>query len=187
MANLRDPNIQFWSPRHVLLKLHEDLLSIDQIIYETSEEPLTTVEICVLASEDHRFFRHKGVDLRSLLREMVRSLSGRRARGASTIEMQLVRTITSRYDRTFRRKMREILLSLIIQLRYSKINMLRAYLRVAFFGSRLNGIEAASQKVFSSSSNNLDIDQATKIASMLIYPLPLESVWKIMDECFCAA
>ena len=95
-------------------------------------------------------------------------------RGASTIEMQFVRTVSSKYDKTVSRKVRECLLAVIIQFRYSKSQILRAYLGVAYFGTLLTGAEDASRKIFGVSTDSLDLHQSAKLAATLIYPRPFE-------------
>lgn len=135
------------SLRPSMLGMHEDLLKIDVIVSEGTSWPLSTVEKCIIVSEDHRFFKHIGVDWIGFTREFLRLLQGKRVRGASTIEMQLIRTVSRRYERSIRRKLREIFLSISLQFRYSKLEILRAYLDIAFFGTNLNGIWKSSQKV----------------------------------------
>lgn len=93
--------------------------------------------------------------------------------GASTIDMQFVRTATDYRRKTLRRKLYEMLLAWIIQYRYNKFEILRSYLACAYFGSHLYGIERASQKIFDTSSYKLTFDQSAELAAMLVYPCPL--------------
>src|SRR6266478_7464058 len=81
---------------------------------------------------------------------------------------------TGYYDRSIRRKAYEMLLAWLIQHKYSKIEILRYYLRIAFFGSHLYGVERASQRVFSKWQFDLTLEEAADIASMLVYPRPRE-------------
>ena len=134
---------------------------------------LSIVEIMVLISEDRRFFQHRGFDVRSMFRELLRLLTFRRHGGASTIDMQLVRTITGYRERTLRRKLYEIFLAWLIQFRFNKFEILRSYLDRAFYGSHLKGIRAASRKMFAKYPDALSIEEAAEIASMLVYPRPL--------------
>jgi len=127
----------------------------------------------VIALEDRRYFRHAGVDLASVVRELVKAISFRRHGGASTIDMQFVRTATGYKKRTFGRKAYEVLLALLIQYRYSKIVILRSYLNCAFFGSRLIGADRAARSVFGVRADDLNVEQAAFIAAMLVYPRPL--------------
>jgi membrane peptidoglycan carboxypeptidase len=68
----------------------------------------------LLTVEDRRFYQHGGVDLRATCRAILHGLAGGRWTGASTIEQQLVRTLTGRYQRTLRRKLGEMLLACLV-------------------------------------------------------------------------
>ena len=174
--NEQAPRLRPIGLRQGLLALHRDLLTIHRYArtwagYYPSE--LTNLEKLVLVLEDRRFMRHAGVDLVSVAREIGRALMFRRHGGASTIDMQFVRTATGYRRRSLSRKIYEMLLALLIQYRYSKIVILRSYLNRAFFGSRLIGADRASQTMFGTSSDELSLEQASEIAAMLVYPKPL--------------
>lgn len=169
------PKLYFPGIRKRLLALHADLFDIDdQIRRANTFYPfeITSLEKMVIVLEDRRFFRHFGVDTRSVIRELTRLLTGRRHGGASTIDMQLVRTVTGYKELKLRRKIYECLLATIIQRRYSKIQILRAYLDCAFFGSHLIGAIKASRVLFQASPANLSDEQASFIAAMLVCPRP---------------
>lgn len=136
-------------------------------------QPLTDFEKHVIVLEDRRFFHHKGIDAKSIVREMLKFITLRRAGGASTIEMQFIRTINNRRERTFYRKFREILLVWLLSFHVKKIALLRSYLSVAFFGSGLIGSRAASELVFGMLPEDLSDEQAAFLASLLVYPRPL--------------
>lgn len=161
-------------PRRFLLRLHYDLFQICRFArWDIDKDSgLSLVEKMVLISEDRRFFRHNGVDCIACAREATRLVTFRRHGGASTIDMQFVRTATGYYERTMGRKLYEIALAWLIQFKYSKIEILRFYLRRAFFGSHMYGVEAASRKVFSKSSDQLELSEAAFVAAMLVYPRP---------------
>lgn len=170
------PKLKFPSLRKYLIKIHADLLNIDERIdrYSAYGPPtLSTLETMVLLLEDRRFLEHRGVDIRASLREILKAATFRKHGGASTIDMQFVRTVTGYKERTLRRKLYEIFLSVFIQFRYSKITILRSYLACAFFGSHLKGANAASRKMFYKLSSDLSESEAAVIASLLVYPRPL--------------
>jgi membrane peptidoglycan carboxypeptidase len=125
-----------------------------------------------LILEDRRFFDHRGIDTKSAIREISRAITFRRHGGASTIDMQFVRTATGYRQKTIRRKLYEIFLVFIIQFRYSKVVILRSYLACAFFGSHLFGANRASQTLYGRDADNLTIDEAAELAAMLVYPRP---------------
>jgi membrane peptidoglycan carboxypeptidase len=174
MVLLRTDVSTFLSPRRILLKLHLDLFKIDRrMVYEYPPEPLNDFELYVLALEDRRFFQHRGVDFRSCVRELWRALTRRRFGGASTIDMQFVRTATGFRDRTIRRKLYEMLLAWLIQYRYTKFQILRSYLACAFYGSRIFGVERAARRIYGEDAAGITSDQAAELAAMLVYPKPL--------------
>lgn len=93
----------------------------------------------LILAEDHRNALHFGVDPVAIIRALkVRLTSGAR-QGASTVEQQLVRTLTQRYEKTPRRKIREQILAVMLSKHFSKDDLCSAYLSVAFYGSSLVG------------------------------------------------
>jgi transglycosylase-like protein len=107
--------------RYVLIRLHSDLFTIDERVpWWVPDEPLIPVEKMILMLEDRRFFWHFGFDCRSGIREFVRAIRLNRYGGASTIDMQFVRTATGFREKTIKRKLYEILLAMLIQFRYNK-------------------------------------------------------------------
>lgn len=161
------------SLRSSLLRLHDTIIRIQEAASTTSTNPrLTILEMAVVALEDRRFFRHQGYDWRSIAREVVKALTLRRYGGASTIDIQLFRTISNRYERTLRRKLREAIGARVIQRKCSKIQILRAYLDNAYFGTELIGRDSASLDLFNKLSDDLSFEEATFIAALLVYPKP---------------
>ena len=166
---------RYFSLRRILIQIHMDLFKVERRIrYDRWPEPLSDFEILVLILEDRRFFKHYGIDVKSLIREIVRALTLHRFGGASTIDMQFVRTATNYRQHTLRRKLYEMLLAWIIQYRYNKFEILRSYLACAFYGSHLIGIDTAAEEVFGVSQYELSFDQSAELAAMLVYPRPLE-------------
>lgn len=155
--------------------LREDARRIDLTMERHSLSgpfELTPFETSVLLLEDRRFFWHFGVDIISVIRELLRMIRGRRFGGASTIEMQFVRTITDRKERTVTRKIREMLLAIYVQSKYSKWNILRCYLDIAYFGTRLVGARQAARHMFDLSTDALPTAPGATIAAMLVAPRP---------------
>jgi membrane peptidoglycan carboxypeptidase len=156
-------------------RLRSDLSIIEKHVHRdpsVASPRLTPLEQMVIVLEDRRFFRHAGVDIRSVIREVYKKLSRRKHGGASTIDMQFVRTATNYRDRTFRRKTYESLLSTLIQFRYGKRVILRSYLACAYLGTGLNNANQAAQKIFAKAANRLDLEEAAFIAALLAYPRP---------------
>ncbi len=158
------------------VKLQNDLSRIHQFVTDPSDAipaALTALELMTIVLEDRRFFSHVGVDVRSVLRESVKVITFRKHGGASTIDMQFVRTATGYRAHTLRRKLYEAFLAMLIQFRYSKLQILRSYLACAFFGSGLIGANAAAQKVFRKNASHLGLEEASVVGAMLACPRPL--------------
>src|SRR3954447_23245686 len=102
----------------------------------------------VLALEDKRFYAHAGVDPIALARASFSVCRGRPKGGASTIDMQFVRTLTDRRERTLRRKLREIVFAVLVRRRFGATRVLEAYLTTAVTGTDLEGVEAVSAHLF---------------------------------------
>lgn len=135
--------------------------------------PLTLDEIppqlvnAVLAAEDDRFFAHHGVDYPGLLRATVRHLlSGDMAEGGSTITMQLTRGIFLTPEKTYRRKLAEIFLTLRIEQQFTKEEILTLYLNRIFLGQRAYGVGAAAEVYFGKTIDQLDLAELALIAGL---------------------
>lgn len=176
-----EPSRSLPSLRKPLIKLHRDLLVIEGFVRWNVFDPfLSDFEKIVLILEDRRFLSHGGVDIKACAREIFKCFLGRRHGGASTIDMQFVRTATGYRELTLRRKLYEILLSVLIQYRYSKIQILRSYLDCAFFGSGMIGIHRATNWMYEKAPVALDKNEAARLAAMLVYPRPLapDDIWE---------
>ncbi len=126
-----------------------------------------------IATEDKLFYEHKGIRVLSFLSAAIDSLQSGRARGASTITMQLVRNIPGLpvgKERTLLRKVREILFSLEMERAYTKDEILELYLNLIFLGRSANGVEAASQQYFGKSCRDLTIAESALLAGLTRAP-----------------
>lgn len=159
--------------RASLLGLHRTLFRVEEASWNcTIDPPLSHLEKMVIALEDRRFFYHSGVDWRSIAREVFKILQFRRCGGFSTIDMQLFRTASNRYERTLRRKVREMVGTWALQRKFSKIEILRSYLTIAYFGTGINGADAAANHLYGVNQDGLSEEESAFIASMLVYPKP---------------
>ena len=125
----------------------------------------------MVAVEDRRFRSHPGVDPIGMARAlMVRVSEGHWRQGGSTITQQLARNIFLTNDRTFARKIREGILALALEWRFSKDQILELYLNRVYFGGGAYGIDAASRRFFGHSATQLSIPEAAIIAGMVKAP-----------------
>jgi len=125
----------------------------------------------VLSVEDQRFFEHGGVDPIRVAAAGLRNLQqGRRAEGGSTITQQLARQSFLSRDKTYRRKMKEVILAAYIENLYEKKDILELYLNKVYFGDGLYGVEAASRGYFGKSAAELTVDEAALLAGLIQSP-----------------
>jgi hypothetical protein len=125
----------------------------------------------VLAIEDRRFFDHFGLDFRGLARAMLANLrAARYAQGGSTLTQQLAKNLFLSSERTFERKLEEVVLALWLELRLGKWGILELYLNRVYFGAGVYGIEAAAQRYFAKPARELTIAEAAIIAGLLKAP-----------------
>jgi len=155
-----------------------------RIVSEPGEEPSKMVRLhwrtlkqisphlirAVLAAEDQRFLSHHGfdfVEMQEALREM---LSSRRIRGASTISMQVARTVFLWPSRTWLRKLYEAYYTLLIELIWSKKRIMEVYLNTVDWGDGIMGAEPAARKYFRRSAAELSQSEAAMLAAILPNP-----------------
>lgn len=124
----------------------------------------------VIMAEDARFCLHYGVDMRQLRIVLEDALRGERARGASTITMQTIKTLFLWPDRDYLRKAIEVPLALWMDLILSKDRILEIYLNVAQWGPNTYGVEAAAERAFGVSARDVSRQQALALATVLPAP-----------------
>lgn len=137
------------------------------------------VELLILG-EDHRFYSHFGFDLIGIFRAVNKRLFYNKTEGASIIEQQLVRVLISDYRKTFKRKIKEILLATIISDFIPKNNIPIVYLKVAHFGTNLNGIDSIITKLDPDNRNQISLEVGAEIIARLKYPEKLISEKKLL-------
>ena len=121
----------------------------------------------IISIEDKEFEVHPGVSLRRIVGAAWRDLvSGSRAQGASTLTMQLSRNLFLTPDRTFRRKMQEVILSIQIERRFTKAQIFTMYCNQIFLGHGVYGFEAGSEFYFSKPAKELTLPEAALLAGL---------------------
>ncbi|MFZ7125991.1 MAG: transglycosylase domain-containing protein [Desulfobacterales bacterium] len=121
----------------------------------------------VVATEDHRFWNHHGVDkLRTLKALWITLFEPGRIQGASTITQQLAKNLFFSFERSYLRKFRELLVALQIEARFSKSEILEAYINQIPFGSRAHGIEQAARTFFDTPASKLTLAQSALLAGL---------------------
>ena len=135
-----------------------------------NEVPLHTRQ-AIIAVEDRRFYEHRGVDVWSILRALVRDLkSGDFSEGGSTITQQLAKNMFLYADKTLERKLKEAGYALKIELTLSKDEILEAYLNHIYFGEGRWGIQNAARFYFGKNVQDLSLDESAILAGLLKAP-----------------
>ena len=130
-----------------------------------SEIPLS-MRNAVIATEDDRFYSHGGVDYVGVLRAGVANLRGHLAQGASTITMQVARNFFLSNEKTFSRKIYEILLAWQIESELSKDKILEIYMNQIFLGQRAFGFASAAQIYFGKDLKDISIAESAMLAGL---------------------
>ncbi len=130
------------------------------------EAPETLVQ-AILAAEDHAFFQHHGVDFIGILRAAWHNLRrGEIAQGASTITMQVARNYFLSPEKTYTRKLKEVLLALKIERELSKQEILELYINKIFLGHRAYGFAAAAQVYYGKRLDELTLPEIAMLAGL---------------------
>ena len=125
----------------------------------------------VLDTEDHRFFIHGGFDIPSIVRAFAADSSGSSGlQGGSTIAQQLVKQTYLSSERKLSRKIREAVLADRLERRYSKVQILEAYLNTIYLGNGAYGVEAAANLYFGERASQLDLAQSALLAGLVQNP-----------------
>jgi penicillin-binding protein 1A len=125
------------------------------------------VKKAFIAIEDVRFYSHPGVDFIGIFRALYQDIKTRSiAQGGSTITQQLAKMLFLKPERSVKRKLKEAAISIQIEKRYTKDEILGLYLNQAYFGTRAYGIEAAAQTYFGKSAGQLSVGEAAVLASL---------------------
>ncbi len=120
----------------------------------------------VLAIEDSRFYQHGGVDYKGMVRAMVANLGHMKSQGASTITMQVARNVYLTAEKSYTRKIYEILLTFKLEHTFSKDQILEIYMNQIFLGNRAYGFAAAAETYFGKPLKNISIAEAAMLAGL---------------------
>ncbi|MFQ5984073.1 MAG: transglycosylase domain-containing protein, partial [Alphaproteobacteria bacterium] len=125
----------------------------------------------VIATEDRRFYRHFGLDLKALMRAVLANVrAGRVVQGGSTLTQQLAKNLFLTPERTLKRKIQELLLALWLELTFTKDEIFTIYLNRVYLGAGAYGVEAAARRYFGKSAKALNLSEAAMIAGLLKAP-----------------
>lgn len=125
------------------------------------------IQQAIIANEDSRFYNHIGIDPIGIIRAMwVNLRSGGLVEGGSTLTQQLAKNMFLTQERTFTRKIKEIFLAILIERKFSKQEILQAYLNQVYFGEGAYGVEASAQVYFGKHANELTLAESALLAGL---------------------
>lgn len=161
---------------HIFLKLNfsdfrinfNKLIQLKSQINSDFELPNFFLD-CIIVAEDKRFYNHFGFDFYGIVRAFFHNISYNKFEGASTIDQQLIRTVTQEKQRNLKRKVKEIILATQLKKLYSKNEVIYLYLINAYFGTELVGVKSAIKK-YKKEAKDLSNIEIAEIISRLKYP-----------------
>jgi penicillin-binding protein 1A len=120
----------------------------------------------VLAAEDANFFSHNGVDMKGMARAVLANFGRAKSQGASTISMQVARNVYLSAEKTYTRKIYEVLMTFKLEYQLSKAQILQIYMNQIYLGRRAYGFAAASRTYFDKQLDELSIAEAAMLAGL---------------------
>jgi penicillin-binding protein 1B len=145
----------------------------DRTVIRLSDAPQTLID-AVLTTEDRDFYRHSGVSIRRLFGALFATARGGMVQGGSTLTQQLVKNLYLSPQRTLRRKATEAILAVILDARYSKDEILEAYLNEIYLGRHgsiaITGVGEAARHYFGKEVSDLDLAESATLAGMIRAP-----------------
>jgi len=149
----------------------------DHLLYEIHGEERRTqipftdmgdiIKAATISAEDQSFYQHHGIYFKSILRAAIYDLMGRHiSQGGSTITQQLIKNTVLTPEQTLTRKVKEVILAVELEQKFSKDQILEMYLNEIPYGSNAYGVQAAAQTFFGKDAKNLTLSEAALIASL---------------------
>lgn len=146
--------------------LYEIAANEKRTIVPVEKMPKTLINATITA-EDRRFYEHNGLDYRGIARSIYEDIKcACKAQGASTITQQMVRNVILTLDKTYIRKIKEILLSYAVEQKFSKDEIMGLYLNQIGYGSTNYGVESASWAYFGKSVTDLSLAESATLAAL---------------------
>ncbi|MER5470169.1 transglycosylase domain-containing protein [Streptomyces sp. NPDC002685] len=128
------------------------------------------VQKTFVAAENKSFYKDSGVDLKGTTRGLINTLSGKGKQGGSTITQQYVKNYYLSQDQTVTRKLKELVISLKVDRKKSKDDILAGYINTSYYGRNAYGIQAAAQAYYQVDASKLKVEQGAYLASLLQAP-----------------
>ena len=152
------------------------LIGSENRIWIPLEKIPIEVQNAFIAIEDHRFFEHKGMDMKRTVGAVLGFLSGGGHYGGSTITQQLIKNLTGDNSVTPKRKLTEIMRALKLEKRMSKEAILELYLNTVYLSEGCYGLETAAETYFGKSASELTAAEGASLAAVIQYPTKYDPV-----------
>ena len=165
-------SLENFKPDAVTRIYSTDKVLLAELFIEKREPvPLETIprllKAALVATEDRKFYKHSGVDLKGITRAIIKDIkAGGFVEGASTITQQLSKTLFLTPRKTLVRKIKEAILAFQLERRYTKDEILELYLNQVYFGSGAYGVESAAKIFFGKSVKDLNLAECALVAGM---------------------
>lgn len=148
------------------------------------EELPDYVKNAFISIEDKKFYTHNGINYKRIIKSFINNLkSGYIKEGGSTISQQLIKNTHLNSDKTFDRKIKEIILTKKLEQNFSKDDILETYLNVIYYGNNFYGIENASIGYFNKPSSELNLNEACVLAGIIKAPTKYSPILNY-ENCF---
>ncbi|MGW5122644.1 transglycosylase domain-containing protein [Streptomyces sp. NPDC004069] len=138
------------------------------------------VQHCFVAAENKTFYTDSGVDLKGTARGLLNTLSGKGAQGGSTITQQYVKNFYLNQDQTVTRKLKELVISLKVDQRMTKDDILAGYINTSYYGRGAYGIQAAAQAYYHVDAEKLSVQQGAYLAALMQAPSQYD--WAVASD-----
>ena len=175
----QEPSSGEWTMYHTLF------LDSENRIWADLEQIPKDLQKAVVAIEDKRFYKHKGVDWHGTARAIFSTIFGGSVQGGSTITQQLVKNVTGDNQNTVKRKVMEIYRAQELEKRYEKDEILEAYLNEVYFGYSCYGVVTASLKYFNKDVSELSLAECASLVAITNNPSlydPLQTDWGLENN-----
>lgn len=147
----------------------------------SNNKSLTKLVDFLISAEDHRFHYHLGFDVIAIIRAIRNKVLYNKNEGASTIEQQLVRTITCDFERSFIRKTKEIIFAFSLKQLADKRSLALIYLNIAYYGTDYENLDKILQRFNLKKGDFLSRETCSEIVSRLKYPEPKMKIKEKMN------
>ena len=175
----QEPSSGEWTMYHTLF------LDSENRIWADLDQIPKDLQKAVVAIEDKRFYKHKGVDWHGTARAIFSTIFGGSVQGGSTITQQLVKNVTGDNQNTVKRKVMEIYRAQELEKRYEKDEILEAYLNEVYFGYSCYGVVTASLKYFNKDVSELSLAECASLVAITNNPSlydPLQTDWGLENN-----